>query len=606
MRSSRSGLIIGKKLLLIAICGLLLSLSLSAQPSSRRNGKIAFTSDRDGNREIYLMNSNGTGQYRLTNNSTVDDHATWSPDGRRIAFVGQRPDGQFAIFVMLADGSNKTEVTPLAFDPSGTASGNYVWDAWAMSWSPDATRIVFQESTATSSQLLMVNTDGTGRHVLNGNLTNARQPSWSPDGSRILFTMPVSQIANNLFTVKPDGTDLLGLASFPGESDIAGTWSPSGDKVAFQLWDWANFESILVANADGTGRTYFDSGSVGPFWGGRDKPDWSPDGSKIVYHNSQPSDDGSWDTEIFVKNIGVDEGLNGTRLTNTTGKNFKPSWQPLPLGPFDFDADGRADLSVWRPSTGTWYLDRSTAGYTAMTWGVATDELTPADYDGDGKTDIAIWRPSTGTWYFVNSLSNTFTTRIWGEPGDIPAPADFDADGKADVNVFRPSTGLWYRIHSTNGHWAVNHYGESGDLPVVSDYDGDGRADLAVCRPSNGRWYVQRSSAGYIVLNDGCTNRAPADYDGDGRTEVAVISSTSGNWIYHTWNTGLPTLVFAELFQTGDIPAPADYDGDGRADLAVFRPSTATWHIGRSQDGSLVAQQFGVPGDLPTQSAYLY
>src|SRR5687767_9201456 len=82
-------------------------------PTLRANGKIAFTSDRDGNPEIYMMNPDGTNQTRLTNNSIVDDHAMWSPDGMKLAFVSERQGG-FAIFQMNLDGTNRIEISPLS------------------------------------------------------------------------------------------------------------------------------------------------------------------------------------------------------------------------------------------------------------------------------------------------------------------------------------------------------------------------------------------------------------------------------------------------------------------------------------------------------------
>ena len=83
-------------------------------PALSMNGKIAFTSDRDGNREIYLMNSDGTNQVRLTNNPGIDDFPEWSPDGSRLAFLSQA-SGRDVIKLMNADGTGQTVLTPVIF-----------------------------------------------------------------------------------------------------------------------------------------------------------------------------------------------------------------------------------------------------------------------------------------------------------------------------------------------------------------------------------------------------------------------------------------------------------------------------------------------------------
>ncbi|HEX8370596.1 MAG TPA: FG-GAP-like repeat-containing protein, partial [Pyrinomonadaceae bacterium] len=100
---------------------------------------------------------------------------------------------------------------------------------------------------------------------------------------------------------------------------------------------------------------------------------------------------------------------------------------------FDFDGDRKADVGVFRPSGGTWYLNNSQSGFSAAQFGISTDKIVPADYDGDGKTDVAVYRG--GTWYLSRSQAG-FTGVQFGAPDDIPVPADFDGDRKADLAVF--------------------------------------------------------------------------------------------------------------------------------------------------------------------------
>ena len=260
---------------------------------------------------------------------------------------------------------------------------------------------------------------------------------------------------------------------------------------------------------------------------------------------------------------------------------------------FDFDGDGKADVSVFRPSDRVWYLNQSTNGFFAMQFGLSTDRITPADFDGDGKTDISVYRD--GTWYWLNSSNNSFNAVRFGLADDIPLPADFTGEGRDELAVYRD--GDWWMLDLLNNQVSVIQFGISTDRPVVADYDGDGRVDQAVYR--NGEWHLNRSAQGYAVLNFGLATDRPlvGDYDGDAKADQAVYRN--GTWHVNRSQLGYTVFGFG---LAADIPAPADYDGDGRTDAAVFREGT--WYVLKSS-GGVVIQAFGLPNDTPIPSAYI-
>ncbi len=308
-------------------------------------------------------------------------------------------------------------------------------------------------------------------------------------------------------------------------------------------------------------------------------------------------------TAGFTYYIAVDgKSLNGQpAVEGTFNLDIQPSF---PLQGADYDNDGITDLSVFRPSDGTWYVSNSSfpQAPTAVHWGTSGDIPVLAVDNAFVDHEYAVYRPSDGTWYANTHFFNVFTQ--WGLAGDIPVPANYLDPRITSIAVYRPSNGTWY-INYFFSSYAYYQFGLVGDIPLPGHYTPDLIADIAVFRPSNGTWYfIDRVSGNQaldsyrsVQFGQAGDKPVPADYDGDGILDVAVYRPSTGNWYVLRSSNGQ-----VQVFHWGiaeDIPTTGDFDGDGVFDFAVFRPSTGNWYINRSSDNAVQITHFGTNGDIP-------
>jgi Tol biopolymer transport system component len=257
---------------------------------------IAYLSIRDGNFEIYVASD------RITNSSFYEGAASFSPDGRRLAY-----EGQGGIWTINADGSNPSPLPAPAFVSNITPK-----------WSPDGQRIAVSSTVdprESDYEVVVMDADGSDPVALTDNTTADQPLGWSPDGRKLAYLTDPPDLPLSLYTMNPDGSGKkLVKADFAAFMD----WSPDARRIAYDdRRAPASGGGIYVMNADGSNPTRIVADTIA---GG---VSWSPDGTQIAYTRTVTFGN----DEVMVVNV---TGGTPVNYSNNSFQDILPDWSRRP------------------------------------------------------------------------------------------------------------------------------------------------------------------------------------------------------------------------------------------------------------------------------------
>lgn len=275
-------------------------------PQNRNQNKsnhLVFSSQKDGNQEVYLLDLTTGGATNLSQSSEDDGYPRCSSDGRKIAFATNR-DGYWEIYLMNRAGNGQSNLTR-------NRGGNGYMD-----WSPDGQTLVFASTRngEKNNELYIVRADGTGLKRLTNNPAEDVHPDWSPDGKKIAFA---SERDGNrqIYVMNADGANLIRLMSNRWYDDYP-AWSPDGSQLAFASdRDTRTSErlDIYVASRDGLNIRRIVSNPADDR-----HPSWSPDGGLVAFASNRDGD-----RDIFIVRA---DGTGLKKVFSADGNDEHPQW----------------------------------------------------------------------------------------------------------------------------------------------------------------------------------------------------------------------------------------------------------------------------------------
>ena len=269
-------------------------------PFGGGNGKILFTSGRDGSSQIYVMDADGKNQRQLTKGGSNNQSATWSPDGTRITFISQT-NKHFQVYLMNSDGSNLHKLTANEFDNFNIPR-----------WSSDGRYILFTSNRNGQMDIYIMDPDGSNEQRLTNGEGENNEAAWSPDGKQIVFAS-TRHGSKQIYVMNADGSGVRQLTNSMGEQ-MSPTFSPDGKQITFTSTQDGNRE-VYVMDIDGSNiRNLTKNKAIDTDSG------WSPDGKHIIFVSSRSG--------LFQIYVMDPDGRNVRRLTFSEGGNGFPSWVP--------------------------------------------------------------------------------------------------------------------------------------------------------------------------------------------------------------------------------------------------------------------------------------
>jgi hypothetical protein len=289
-------------LLGVAVAALALPLAATAKPAAP--GAMVFTSNRaNGDRELYVVSTDGSGFRRLTFNNLFERQAAWSPDRSTIAFSARDASGNFDIYTVPATGGPELRLTT---DPARDDSPQ---------WTPDG-RIVFQKDL----QAWIVNADGSGAAQLPTGPGDAQTPSVSSKGT-LAFASARGGATEAIYTMQLDGKGLRQITFPTAGADLQPRFSPNGTDISFMRDNGTQDNNLYVVHANGSGLLQLT---------------YTPD--RLEYYSTWSGND-----IVFAGFTS-----NGAHLYSvpSTGGIEKPV-STSPQAPFTYGFDGPLDSSLW-------------------------------------------------------------------------------------------------------------------------------------------------------------------------------------------------------------------------------------------------------------------
>jgi Tol biopolymer transport system component len=382
-RCKRVGRILAVFIALAAAAAALPSSAHAVVPG--KNGRIAFV--RDG--FILTMAANGEDEQQLTTpTGTIGFSPTYSPDGTKIAFQANDPDGD--IYVINANGTGP------AVELTNTDEG--IWEGHA-TWSPDGTQIAYSRGSGLDTEdtdIWLMDADGDNQVNLTNSTGRDSNPAFSSTGLIAFESIRDGDL--EIYSMDPTSPASTPVQITSNDNiDFEASWSPDATKIAFASWRTGAID-IYVAQGDGSTLTTPIRLTNNTSDADSD-PAWSPDGTKIAFRSSRSSGNNDiWVMDSVDSNTDGN-GDNVTRFTDNAGSEGAPDWQVIPPPPNDDFADAQL-----LPGT-----DPSVNG-TTLAATVEAGEPNHYVIDEPGETGDIPWGNQHSVWYKWRALGTGQTT----------------------------------------------------------------------------------------------------------------------------------------------------------------------------------------------------